>query len=202
MFKSAGGYIMLLRERFAAMRQMRGAVGLAASVLLAAGILMVCSIDAGADEPSLPSAQDAQPNVHPAPVHEPVVAHPPLDRTGHKRRGKASFYAHTFAGRKMADGTVMHPQSDNAASKTLPLGTTAKVTNLETGQSAVVTIRDRGPYIRGRIVDLSPATAKEIGIDHKNGVARVEVAPIAVPLPDGGVKLGAAAAEETKVSND
>ena len=127
-----------------------------------------------------------------APVHEPVVAHPALDRSGQKRLGTASFYAQEFSGRKMADGTMMRPQSDNAASKTLPLGTTAKVTNLETGQSAVVTIRDRGPYIRGRIVDLSPSTAKNIGIDHRNGVARVEVAPISIPLPDGGVKLGAA----------
>ena len=132
---------------------------------------------------------------HPAPVHEPVVANPELDLSGHKRLGKASFYAEKFAGRKMADGTIMQPQSDNAASKTLPLGTTAKVTNLETGQSTVVTIRDRGPYIQGRIVDLSPSTAKEIGIDHKNGVAKVEVAPIVVPLPDGSVKLGAAAAD-------
>jgi len=133
--------------------------------------------------------------VHAAPVHEPVVANPTLDLSGHKRLGKASFYAQKFAGRKMADGTIMRPQSDNAASKTLPLGTTARVTNLETGQSTVVTIRDRGPYIQGRIVDLSPSTAKEIGIDHKNGVAKVEVAPIVVPLPDGRVKLGAAAAD-------
>ena len=103
----------------------------------------------------------------------------------------------------MADGTTMEPHSDNAASKTLPLGTTAKVTNLETGQSAVVTIRDRGPYIHGRIVDLSPSTAKEIGIHHKNGVAKVEVAPLAVPLPDGSIKLGAAATDANKeASND
>ena len=103
----------------------------------------------------------------------------------------------------MADGTIMQPQSDNAASKTLPLGTTAKVTNLETGQSAVVTIRDRGPYIRGRIVDLSPSTAKEIGIDRKKGVAKVEVAPIAVPLADGRIKQGAAATDDERVtSND
>jgi rare lipoprotein A len=153
------------------------------------------------------AADDAKPFPPPAhqtgPVHEPVVTNPPLDRSGNKREGKASFYAQKFAGRKMADGTVMRPQSDNAASKTLPLGTMAKVTNLDTGQSAVVTIRDRGPYIRGRIVDLSPSTAKEIGIDHKNGVARVEVAPIVVPLPDGHVKLVAAATEAPKyTSND
>lgn len=174
--------------------------------LCLAGILALCCPPAGADEPNpspdpvaahaaAPVHSDAAP-AHAAPVHEPVVANPTLDLSGHKRLGKASFYAQKFAGRKMADGTIMRPQSDNAASKTLPLGTTAKVTNLETGQSAVVTIHDRGPYIQGRIVDLSPSTAKEIGIDHKNGVVKVEVAPIVVPLPDGGVKLGAAAADD------
>lgn len=86
----------------------------------------------------------------------------------------------------------MKPQGNNAASKTLPLGTTAKVTNVETGQSAVVTIQDRGPYVKGRIVDLSPATAQKIGIEREDGVATVEVAPIAVPLPDGSVKPGIA----------
>jgi rare lipoprotein A len=116
----------------------------------------------------------------------------PLDRTGKKRVGKASFYAPMFAGRKMADGTQMDPQDDNAASRTLPLGTTAKVTNLETGKSAFVTIQDRGPYVDGRIVDLSPSTARQIGISHRQGIARVEVSPVAVPLPNGGVKLGAA----------
>jgi rare lipoprotein A len=171
-------------ERFIAVRQIfRG--------LCLAGFLLACSPGAAADESN---ASPPLPGQHPAgPVHEPVIAHPPLDRSGSKRRGKASFYAREFSGRKMADGTTMQPQGDNAASKTLPLGTTAKVTNLETGRSAVVTIRDRGPYIQGRIVDLSPATAEEIGIEHKKGVAKVEVAPIVVPLPDGRIKLGAAA---------
>jgi len=125
----------------------------------------------------------------------------PIDRTGKKRVGKASFYAHMFAGRKMADGKQMDPQNDNAASRTLPLGTTAKVTNLETGKSAFVTIQDRGPYVGGRIVDLSPSTAREIGISQRQGVARVEVSPIAVPLPNGGVKLGAAG-QATLARND
>jgi rare lipoprotein A len=117
-------------------------------------------------------------------------AKPNLDRSGHKRIGKASFYAKMFAGRTMADGTRMEPTGNNAASLTLPLGTTAKVTNLETGKTAVVTIRDRGPYVAGRIVDLSPATAREIGLDKRTGVTKVEVAPIAVPMPDGEIKLG------------
>ena len=93
----------------------------------------------------------------------------------------------------MADGTNMDPLGDNAASRTLPLGTTAKVTNIETGQSAVVTIQDRGPYVKGRIVDLSPSTARNIGITQKSGVAKVQVAPIAVPLPDGSMRPGVAA---------
>lgn len=115
------------------------------------------------------------------------------DLSGRKRVGKASFYAKKFAGKKMADGTKMDPHDDNAASKTLPLGTKAKVTNLETGQSADVTIQDRGPYVKGRIVDLSPSTAQKIGIDQDNGVAKVKVDPIAVPMPDGSVKPGVAA---------
>jgi rare lipoprotein A len=113
-----------------------------------------------------------------------------LDRSGQKRIGKASFYAKTFAGKTMADGTRMDPQGANAASRTLPLGTTAKVTNLETGQSAIVTIQDRGPYAKDRIVDLSPSTAQKIGISKTQGVAKVEVAPIAVPQLDGSIKAG------------
>ena len=113
-----------------------------------------------------------------------------LDHSGRARVGKASFYARRFAGRKMADGARMDPSKHVAASKTLPLGTVAKVTNLETGQSTAVTIQDRGPYVDGRIVDLSPAAARAIGITPAQGVAPVEVAPIAVPAPDGGVKPG------------
>jgi rare lipoprotein A len=112
------------------------------------------------------------------------------DRSGHKRVGMASFYADEFAGRKMADGAPMDPSGDNAASRTLPLGTTAVVTNVETGQKAVVKIQDRGPYVKGRIVDLSPSTAQKIGIHRSKGVAKVEVAPISVPLPDGSRKAG------------
>jgi rare lipoprotein A len=121
----------------------------------------------------------------PAVVREKPVANPVLDHSGRKRVGKASFYAKMFHGRKMANGKRMDPRDDNAASKTLPLGTTARVTNLETGRSAVVTIQDRGPYVKGRIVDLSPATAREIGLSRDDGVAPVEVTPLSIPQPDG-----------------
>ena len=112
------------------------------------------------------------------PAAKPVAK---VDRSGRPQTGKASFYARRFAGRTMADGTPMDPQDDNAASKTLPLGTRARVTNLETGRSATVTIQDRGPYVPGRIVDLSPATAEQIGLSKQQGVAEVRVTPLALP---------------------
>jgi rare lipoprotein A len=110
------------------------------------------------------------------------------DLSGRQRIGHASVYAGKLAGKKMADGTKMNPHSDNAASKTLPLGTTAKVTNVQTGQSAKVTIRDRGPYVQGRILDVSPSTARKIGITKHQGVAKVQVAPIAVAQTNTSVK--------------
>jgi rare lipoprotein A len=121
------------------------------------------------------------------------AASPQIDRSGKARIGTASFYARMFTGRKMANGNIMSPTVNNAASRTLPLGTIARVTNLQTGKSAVITIQDRGPYVGRRLVDLSPATARLIGITERAGLARVEVAPISVPLQDGSLKFGAAA---------
>ena len=125
-------------------------------------------------------------------------ATPKPDLSGRKRVGKASFYAKMFAGRQMANGVPMDPYGNNAASRTLPLGTTTRVTNIETGKSAIVSIQDRGPYVQGRIVDLSPSTARKIGITPRKGVARVVVTPISVPLPDGTVKPGEATRERPR----
>jgi rare lipoprotein A len=128
-------------------------------------------------------------------ANAPAAGQP--DLSGRTRLGKGSFYARWFAHRQMADGNRMDPQGSNAASTTLPLGTTAKVTNLATGQSTVVSIEDRGPYVKGRIIDLSPGTARKIGITRHDGIAKVAVAPISVPLPDGTVKPGVAAPHAT-----
>jgi rare lipoprotein A len=136
------------------------------------------------------SARAARPPRH-APQHITGPARP--DLSARKRLGNASYYARQFFGKPMADGAPMDPRGDNAASRTLPLGTVAKVTDLVTGKSAIVKIEDRGPYIKGRIVDLSPSTARKVGITRHIGVAPVAVAPIAVPLPDGRIRLGAAA---------
>src|SRR5471032_2146673 len=123
--------------------------------------------------------------------------HGHLDRSGKTRKGKASYYGQNFYSKKMADGTHMHPQSNVAASKTLPLGTKAKVTNLENGKTEEVEIKDRGPYVNGRIVDVSPKTADKLGLK-ENGTAPVEVKPVEVPQSDGSVKQGTGATETSR----
>lgn len=118
-------------------------------------------------------------------------AKPKVDRSGKPQTGEASFYGRKFYGKKMADGTRMDPKSNVAASKTLPLGTTARVTNLDNGKSAIVEIRDRGPFVPGRIVDVSPTTAEKLDMKD-DGVAPVRVTPIEIPAA-GGRKQAASA---------
>ena len=120
---------------------------------------------------------------------------PRLDHSGRKMKGVASFYSRRFDHRRMADGNRFSVHSNAAASKVLPLGTTARVTNVENGQSVTVKVEDRGPFVNGRVIDLSPGTAGVIGITPKKGVAPVVVAPIEVPQPDGSIKAGAGYAE-------
>jgi len=126
-------------------------------------------------------------------AQERITAPETPDLSARERSGRASYYARQFFGRPMADGARMDPHGNNAASRSLPLGTVAKVTDVATGKSAIVKIEDRGPYVKGRTLDLSPTTARKIGITPQVGVAKVVITPIAVPLPDGRVKLGPAA---------
>jgi rare lipoprotein A len=93
-------------------------------------------------------------------------------------RGKASWYGPRFHGKKTANGDIFDQGKLTAAHKTLPLGTKAIVTNLENGQSVEVEINDRGPYVPGRMIDVSYAAAKKLGFV-KSGVAPVEVQPLA-----------------------
>lgn len=119
-------------------------------------------------------------------------------RHAHKtRKGKASYYGAQFAGKKMASGKPMNPRSNVAASKTLPLGTKAKVTNLKTGKSAEVVIEDRGPYVEGRIIDVSPKTAEKLDLK-KDGTAPVEVKPLHVPKGADGAKPDAGQPSKSK----
>ncbi|MFC3123881.1 septal ring lytic transglycosylase RlpA family protein [Pseudoroseomonas globiformis] len=116
----------------------------------------------------------------PPPPAAPVAAKPaprPVSAGGPAQRGEASFYHDKFDGRTMANGETFDQDSDSAASKTLPLGTKARVTNLENGKSAVVTIEDRGPFVDGRVVDVSKSTAHKLDMVN-DGTAPVEVRPL------------------------
>lgn len=126
--------------------------------------------------PAAPAAKQA--HVEKAGQVRPSGRH--LDRSGKTRKGKASYYGHRFHGRKMANGETMKPDSDAAASKTLPVGTVAKVINLDNNKSDVVVVKDRGPYVEGRIIDVTPKTADKLGMKEE-GVAPVAVTPLKLP---------------------
>ena len=92
------------------------------------------------------------------------------------QEGEASYYAGSLHGKKTASGELYDKSALSAAHRSLPFGTKVRVTYLETGQSVVVVINDRGPYAKGRIIDLSAAAAKKIGlIDAGHGRVRLEV---------------------------
>lgn len=78
--------------------------------------------------------------------------------------GMASFFATEMAGRRTANGETCDPATLTAAHRTLPFGTKLRVTNPANGKSVIVRINDRGPFARGRVIDLSKAAAAEIGL--------------------------------------
>lgn len=93
---------------------------------------------------------------------------------GYTEEGKASYYSRKLQGRKMANGEPYRRGKLTAAHKTLPFGTKVKVTNIATNKSVKVKITDRGPFVKGRIVDLSESAAKKVGLI-KAGVAPVKM---------------------------
>lgn len=88
--------------------------------------------------------------------------------------GVASFYAGNFIGRKTANGEVFTSMEMTAAHKSLPFGTRLKLTNKANGRVAYVRINDRGPYIKGRMLDLSLAAARHLAFENK-GLAHIVV---------------------------
>jgi rare lipoprotein A len=132
-----------------------------------------------------PNAEAAENPVPAGGPEKKVKAKASADRSSNRReslirrvmRGKASWYGPRFHGKKTATGEIFDQQKLTAAHKTLPLGTKAIVTNLENGNTVEVEINDRGPYVPGRVIDVSYAAAKQLGI-LKSGVAPVEVQPL------------------------
>lgn len=105
---------------------------------------------------------------------------------GTVEEGLASWYGGKFQGRTTASGEIFDTNQFTAAHKTLPFGTIVRVTNVENGLSTVVRINDRGPFVAGRIIDLSRAAAVAIGMAGA-GVARVTV--LVVPPDEGGAQV-------------
>jgi rare lipoprotein A len=102
------------------------------------------------------------------------VTYQPVEGPGYLARGKASWYGHDFHGRRTANGEIFGAFYLTAASPVLPVPSYARVTNLENGRSILVRINDRGPYLKGRIIDLSYEAASILGyVNH--GSAEVEV---------------------------
>jgi rare lipoprotein A len=88
--------------------------------------------------------------------------------------GNASYYADKFHGRKTANGEIFDMYKKSAAHKTLPFNTMLKVTNLKNNKNVIVRINDRGPFVKGREIDLSYRAAQELGMIPE-GVARVKI---------------------------
>lgn len=98
----------------------------------------------------------------------------PAEDPNYSETGLASWYGEPFHGRKTANGAVYDMNQLTAAHKTLPMPTDVRVTNLENGRSLVVTVNDRGPFVHGRIIDLSRRSAQLLGVI-RNGTAKVRV---------------------------
>lgn len=130
--------------------------------------------------PPPPAASTTRPNETATAVPSPAPVPESLGKPISTEIGLASWYGPPYAGRKGADGTVYDQNAMTAAHLTLPLGTMVRVTNLSNNESVVVKITDRGPFVRGRIIDLSLAAAKATGV-YRVGVAKVKVEVFAVP---------------------
>ena len=100
----------------------------------------------------------------------------PMHTTGYQEIGQAAWY--DLVGNRTSSGERLDTDTPTAAHRSLPLGSCAKVTSLDTGRSVIVKINDRGPYSRRFIIDLSPRAAEELGMRHA-GVAAVAIEPVA-----------------------
>ncbi len=131
-------------------------LGRAAALLLLASHTVSC-----AGRPRVPSPPTAS-----SPKGQTKPAAPRKTETG---------IASIYRDHRTASGQPYRASALAAAHRTLPMGTRVKVTALRTGRSTIVRINDRGPYIRGRIIDLTPAAATAIGLTPRMGITKVEI---------------------------
>jgi rare lipoprotein A len=148
-----------------------------------------------AEAPPAPESYSTTPQAMP-PARIPITPAPPggispedLDYVNTHRpiltqEGFATWYSAPYKGRKAANGQIFDDQALTAAHRTLPMGSLIVVTNLTTGQSSAMRITDRGPFVEGRIIDLTIASAKATGV-YRAGLVRVRVDVYKTPKPYG-----------------
>ncbi|MGC9291797.1 MAG: septal ring lytic transglycosylase RlpA family protein [Acidobacteriaceae bacterium] len=172
--------------------------------VLGAGAVLACCLLAGCrhkkvSAPAPPPPPIEQPEAQQAEQPAPPQPVKPSPRGRNKALytevGLASWYGAPYHNRRGANGEIYNQNALTAAHRTLPLGSVARITNLSTRQSAVVTITDRGPFVPGRMLDLSRAAAIKTGV-YREGVARVRMVVLHAPKPidHGGlwcVQIGA-----------
>jgi rare lipoprotein A len=150
--------------------------------------------------PSLPQEQPAGPPPTEAPNKPEQIEVPSGAKPIFTETGMASWYGAPYHNRRGSNGEIYDMHAMTAAHLTLPLGSIARITNIRTGSAAVVRITDRGPFVEGRIVDLSLAAAKALDV-YSPGTAqvRLEVLQAPVPLDTGGrwaVQIGSLTTEK------
>jgi rare lipoprotein A (peptidoglycan hydrolase) len=154
------------------------------SFLLVAALMAGCSLTSGLLHRSLTDAPGSQPTgqTSPAPIRNSMGAKS-IKENGRRARtgslatrtvGAASWYGPGFRGKRTASGDIFNEKKLTAAHKTLPLGSKVRITNLSNRKSVDVEINDRGPFVNGRIIDVSPAAARALGMIGR-GTARVKV---------------------------
>ncbi|TVQ86669.1 MAG: septal ring lytic transglycosylase RlpA family protein [Chromatiaceae bacterium] len=163
-----------------------------ATLLLVGMLLDGCGANPRRTDADGPYAPDAVPRVEPLARTGNMESYEVFGRRyytqrssrNHRERGLASWYGEPFHGRKTSSGEVYDMHRMTAAHRSLPLPTYVRVTNLENGRTAVVRINDRGPFVGERVIDLSYAAARKLGVV-RNGTAQVEVVSVD-PRDHGG----------------
>jgi rare lipoprotein A len=160
-------FVMLRPLKLGSLR-LNGRVALAGVGICLVGSLAACTAQTESPQKPIPPL-----------VAQPALALPAPPETSAKpsKTVRTSYQGSGTAGQPTASGEPYNPNDLTAASRNLPIGSTVKVTNPDTGRSVKVRINDRGPFVHGRSLDLSKRAAEKIGITHK-GVARVKVTPV------------------------
>jgi rare lipoprotein A len=122
----------------------------------------------------------------PPPMPAPVPEQPFFSQIG-----IASWYGGKHHGRKTASGERYNMHDMTAAHRSMRIGTVLRVTNLENGRTTTVRVNDRGPYVNGRVIDLSSAAADDLGMK-RSGLARVRIEAYAADQPPGHPALATA----------